>query len=38
MIGTSGAMLKALEENTIIDVDIVKRERRRDGGSEPINV
>lgn len=31
-------MLKALEVNTIIDIDNVKRDLRRDGGSEPTNV
>lgn len=31
-------MLKALEEKTIIDDDNIKRDLRRDGASEPIDV
>lgn len=34
-VGIRGAILKAFEENTIIEVANVKRDRRRDGDSEP---
>lgn len=36
-IGTRGNIPKAFEENTIIEVARVKRERLRDGGNEPEN-
>ena len=34
-MGTRGNILKALEENTIIENATVNRDRRRDGGSAP---
>lgn len=34
-IGIRGATLKALEQNMIIDVASIKRDRRRDGGNGP---
>lgn len=35
--GIRGCTLKAFEENTIIAVASINRDRRRDGGSEPTN-
>lgn len=35
IIGIRGAMLNAFEANMNIAVDRVRRERRRDGGSDP---